>query len=66
NTAPLPAPPLVQQDISSKYYYVYNYSNFIYGERNMENCDISTTRNCHFRRLMNQSQCCRRIKTLTT
>ncbi len=29
NTAPEPAPPLVQQDISSKYYYVYNYSHFI-------------------------------------
>ncbi|MFM7985883.1 MAG: phage minor capsid protein, partial [Candidatus Fonsibacter sp.] len=29
NTAPLPAPPLIQQDISSKYYYVYNYSHFI-------------------------------------
>ncbi|MFM7983998.1 MAG: phage minor capsid protein [Candidatus Fonsibacter sp.] len=29
NTAPLPAPPLIQQDISSKYYYVYNYSHAI-------------------------------------
>ncbi|MFM7985367.1 MAG: hypothetical protein ACKPKO_39245, partial [Candidatus Fonsibacter sp.] len=29
NTAPEPAPPLIQQDISSKYYYVYNYSHFI-------------------------------------
>ena len=29
NTAPVPAPPLIQQDISSKYYYVYNYSHFI-------------------------------------
>ncbi|MFM7983590.1 MAG: phage minor capsid protein, partial [Candidatus Fonsibacter sp.] len=29
NTDPLPAPPLIQQDISSKYYYVYNYSYFI-------------------------------------
>ena len=29
NTAPVPAPPLIQQDISSKYYYVYNYSKFI-------------------------------------
>ncbi|MFM7987992.1 MAG: phage minor capsid protein, partial [Candidatus Fonsibacter sp.] len=29
DTAPEPAPPLVQQDISSKYYYVYNYSHFI-------------------------------------
>ena len=29
NTAPLPAPPLIQQDISSKYYYVYNYRHFI-------------------------------------
>ncbi|MFM7983780.1 MAG: phage minor capsid protein, partial [Candidatus Fonsibacter sp.] len=28
-TAPLPAPPLIQQDISIKYYYVYNYSNFM-------------------------------------
>ena len=29
NTGPIPAPPLIQQDISSKYYYVYNYSHFI-------------------------------------
>ena len=29
NTAPVPAPPLIQQDISSKYYYVYNYSHFV-------------------------------------
>ena len=29
NTAPVPAPPLIQQDISSKYYYVYIYSNFV-------------------------------------
>ncbi|MFM7987779.1 MAG: phage minor capsid protein, partial [Candidatus Fonsibacter sp.] len=29
NTAPLPAPPLIHQDISSKYYYVYNYSHFV-------------------------------------
>ena len=29
NTAPVPAPPLIQQDISNKYYYVYNYSHFI-------------------------------------
>ena len=28
-TAPVPAPPLIQQDISSKYYYVYNYSHFV-------------------------------------
>jgi hypothetical protein len=28
-TAPVPAPPLIQQDISSKYYYVYNYSYFV-------------------------------------
>jgi hypothetical protein len=29
NTAPVPAPPLIQQDISSNYYYVYNYSHFV-------------------------------------
>ena len=28
-TAPIPAPPLLQQDFSSKYYYVYNYSHFV-------------------------------------
>ena len=29
NTAPVPAPPLTTQDISSTYYYVFNYSNFV-------------------------------------
>ena len=29
NTAPVPALPLIQPDISSKYYYVYNYSHFV-------------------------------------
>ncbi|MFM7985321.1 MAG: phage minor capsid protein, partial [Candidatus Fonsibacter sp.] len=29
NTAPYPAPPLNQQEISNKYYYVYNYSHAI-------------------------------------
>ena len=38
NTAPVPAPPLIQQDISSKYYYVYNYSHFI----EMVNAALST------------------------
>ena len=28
-TAPLPQPPIVKQDLSSKYYYVYNYNNFV-------------------------------------
>ena len=28
-TAPLPLPPMTAQDISSTYYYVFNYSNFI-------------------------------------
>ena len=27
--APIPAPPLLKQDFSSKYYYVYNYSHFV-------------------------------------
>ena len=28
-TAPLPQPPIVKQDLSSNYYYVYNYNRFI-------------------------------------
>jgi hypothetical protein len=28
-TAPIPAPPLLKQDFSSKYYYVYNYTHFV-------------------------------------
>jgi len=28
-TAPIPDPPLLKQDFSSKYYYVYNYTHFV-------------------------------------
>jgi hypothetical protein len=28
-TAPIPDPPLLNQDFSSKYYYVYNYTHFV-------------------------------------